>query len=214
VRKILNPERAFGGADVETPFDLKFRASHIPTISNQETQAWLEALARRGDRDVLRVFEGTSAKISTMLGIVLTRNGGGLSSDAREALQRYLTQRTRSHLTVELENIVLTSVEIEADVTLDPGSDAAAVRLKAAWTLAADQYAIFLDFRKWERGRDVDEADLISILVQTQGIATVTTSTFSPASDIIVVDIPVFTRLALTDTVSGETYGTFLETGF
>jgi hypothetical protein len=216
VREVFNPERAFGGADEETDFDGKFRATHIPTISNQETQAWLEALSRGLNRDVLRVPEGTSAKISTMLGIVLTRNGGGLSTDALEATQEGLNQRTRSHLSVELQNMILTAVEIEAEVTLDPGPDTPAERLKAAWTRAADTYANFLDFRKWEQGRLVDEADLISILSQTEGIATVTSSTFVPQSDIAVGDtsLPVFTRLALTDTVSGETYGTTLEVSF
>tara|TARA_R110000824_G_scaffold54028_2_gene149054 strand:- start:6784 stop:8172 length:1389 start_codon:yes stop_codon:yes gene_type:complete len=216
IQEALNPERGFAGADVETDFDGKFRATHIPAISNQETQAWLEALSAALNRDVLRVFESTSSKISTMLGIVLSRNGGGLSSDAREALQEGLNQRTRSHLSVEIRNMVLTSVEIIGEVTLDPGPATPATRLKTAWTRAADTYATFLDLRKWEQGRLVDEADLISILIQTQGIATVRSSTFQPSVDILVGDtsLPIFTRLFLTDTVSGETYGADLTATF
>ena len=80
----------------------------------------------------------------------------------------------------------------------------------------ADTYATFLDLRKWEQGRLVDEADLISILIQTQGIATVRSSTFQPSVDILVGDtsLPIFTRLFLTDTVSGETYGADLTATF
>lgn len=216
IRAVLNPSRAEGGTAEESDFALKFRAAHVPQIGAAETQAMLEALARRGNINVLRAFPEDSSRISTLRIRVLTRSGGGLSADERTALGSYMSQRMRSQLSVEVLNVVRTAVEVEADVTLDPGTGPAADRLAAAWRRAADRLATFLDWRKWPRGQAVDSADLLSLVNGTDGIATVATSSFYPGAEVAVDDasVPVFTRFVLRDTQSSETFGAVLATSY
>lgn len=216
IRAITNPQRSFAGEDEEADFTLKYRTTHGPQIGAQETQAQLEALARRGNRDVLRAFPEESDSISTIRIRVLTRNGGGLSTNARAALSSYMSQRLRSQLAVEVRNVETTSVEVEAEITLTPGTGTPAQRLEAVWRRCADKLATYLDWRKWPEAQLVDEAALLSIVRNTSGVATVTTSTFQPAADIEVPEasVPVFTRLVLTDISSSETFGADLQTSY
>lgn len=207
VGAVFNPERSAGAADAETDFAAKRRTSHAGQGAALLTEAWLEAVAQRGNSNVLRVFPSASPSVSTIRGLVVARNGGGLSADARAALALYIAQRSRAALTIELQNVVFTAIEVSASITLDPGPGTARTRLRAAWLAAADRIADYLDWRKWPRGQDVDEAALLSLVLNTDGVATVTTSTFLPASDVVVADtsIPSFTSLSLTDTTSGLT---------
>jgi hypothetical protein len=207
VAAVFNPERSAGAADQETDFAAKRRTSNAGQLGAQLSPAWFEALAQRGNRQVLRLFPEDSSSVSTIRGRVVARNGGGLSADERAALARYIEQRSRATLSVEIENAVLTAVEITATITLDPGTGSARSRLRAAWLAAADRFADYLDWRKWPDGQAVDEAALLALLVGTNGVATVVTSTFTPAADIEVAEtsIPSFTRLSLTDSTSGLT---------
>mgnify|MGYP001350307659 CR=1 FL=1 len=216
IRAILNPSRAFGGDDAESDFSGKYRAAHQPQMGAIETHAFLEALARRGNTDVLRAVPEDSDAISTIRIRVLTRSGGGLSADARAALELYMSQRTRSQLAVEVLNLVPTAIEVYADVTLTPGPGNALKRLTAAWRRAADKLADYLDYRKWPEGREVDEAALLTIVLQTRGIATLTTSTFEPAADtpVAAASIPLLARFVLRDTASGQTFGANLTPTF
>lgn len=216
IRALTNPTRARGGEDTESDFSGKYRASHQPQLGAIETQAFLEALARRGNTDVLRALPEESDSISTMRIRVLTRSGGGLSVDQRVALAAYMSQRTRSQMLVEVFNLIPTAVEVIAEVSLSPGTGTPASRLAAAWRKAADKLADYLDYRKWPEGKSVDEAALLSIIQQTRGIATVTTSSFLPASDVLVAStsIPILAWFQLTDTASGLTFGARLSPTF
>ncbi len=218
VKDVFNPERGFGGDETESDFEVKRRTAHGSQIRAQETAAFMEALALRGSSRVLRLFPAVSTQVSTIGGIVLTRNGGGLSSDERNALASFMSDRLRSNLAVELTNVVPTAVEIIADITLQPGPGTVAQRLKRAWTAAADRVAAFLDYRKWdpEEASSVDNSDLLALVSQAPGIATLLTSSFQPAAPVPVAlqSVPVFVRLVLTDTVSTETFGADLTPEF
>lgn len=214
VLAVLNPSRASGGTDAESLFDLKYRAAHQSQFAAAETPAMLEALAKRGNNSVLRAVPETSTTLGRLRLRVLTRSGGGLSADARTSLSSYMSARLRSQLVVEILNMEVTAVEVTADVTLDPVVGLSnAQRLARAWRHCADALAVFLDFRKWEFGVDVDEADLLSIVNRADGIATVAISSFTPASDVVVAaaSLPVLVRLTLTDTATNEVFGAVLE---
>jgi len=216
VKDVLNPERAFGGRELESLATLKRRAAHQAQDGAQETGAYFEAVCKGGNRNVLRVFPGDSTFVNTIQLIVVSRNGGGLATDELRALELYVQQRVRSEARVELVNATMTAVEVDATVTLDPGTATAAERLEAAYVAAADRLAAFIDFRKWQEGADVDEADLLSIVNETPGIATVNTAAFLPAADVAVAatSVPVLTRLVLTDETSNETIGADLTPEF
>ena len=117
----------------------------------------------------------------------------------------------RSLLLVSIIDVTLTNVEVEAVVTLDP--DAV---LRDVWREMATRIATFLDYRKWPFGQDVDEADLITIANQTPGVATLTTTAFSPSVDVAVdsESLPTLTRLAITDSNTSEVIDAFLTVAF
>lgn len=211
VKAVSNPEAGTGGADEESDFDLKQRTMARPTVANQETHTWIEALAREGNADVLRALKVTSTTVGTMAAKVLHRNGGTFSATELTALEAYFNQRVRSYMLVELDNITLTAVEVEAVITLDPDYDLASVGKAAAAALAA-----FLDYRKWEFGGAVDEADLLTIVNTTPGVSTLETATFLPAAQVTVAadSLPVLVRLSLQDADTGDTWNADLAVNF
>lgn len=211
VKAVSNPEAGTGGGDTESDFDLKYRTMHRPTVANQETHAWIETLAKEGNADVLRALKVTSTTVGTMAAKVLNRNGGTFSAAELTALEAYFEQRVRSYMLVSLDNVTLTAVEVEAVITLDPDYDLATVGKAAAAALAA-----FLDYRKWEFGTDVDEADLLTIVNTTAGVATLETASFLPAAQVSVDDdsLPVLVRLSLQDADTGDTWNADLAVSF
>ena len=211
VRAVFNPEPGTGGLDKEDDSDLKNRAMNRPTIANQETHIWIESLAREGNGDVLRALKVTSTTVSTMSAKVLHRNGGTFSTAALTALEAFMADRVRSFMSLHLENVTLTAIEVEARITLDPGATLEAIGKSASSTLAA-----YLDFRKWDWGVLVDEAALAAIVSTTDGVATLETSSFLPASDTLVAadSLPVLVRLSLEDIDSGATWNADLAVSF
>lgn len=214
VASITNPTAAADGSDTERDFDARYRAAHTGQIVASETQAALEALARQGNRSVLRAFAADPDAPSTVRLLVLSRSGAGLSSEARAALADYMSARLRSRTAVVVENATATAVEVAATITLTPGSAPAATRLRSVFSAAAARFAAYLDWRKWAEGEPVDEAALVGILRSTPGVRAVTTSTFTPSADVAVTYVPRFARLTLTDSTSGLTLGSVLSTTY
>lgn len=206
-----NPERGSGGAPVEVASDLKQRAVEGPSALTQDTLAWLLAVAKRGNSDVLRLIKVTSPYIATVACKVLKRNGGAFSTEELTTLETYISAYGRSFLNVTLSNVTMTSVEVEATITLVAG-----YTLEQVWRAAANRLAAYCDFRTWEWGADVDEAALLSIVRTTEGVATLETSTFLPASDVTVAtdSLPRFTRLSLRNGLTGATINATLATSF
>ena len=68
----------------------------------------------------------------------------------------------------------------------------------------ATRIANFLDWRVWDYGLDVDSADLLSLLNNTDGVDNV--EDFTPILDVSVAatSLPRFVRLALKDEDTGD----------
>jgi uncharacterized phage protein gp47/JayE len=211
IADVFNPERATGGADEETDYELKYRTVHAPTVANQETLTWIEALMQASNNDVLRAIHSTGSAIGTLYVKVLRTNGGTFSAAELAALDAYVGSRVRSYLKCSCDNVSLTSVEVEAIITLEPGYS-----LEDVWRAASDALTDFIDYRTWAWGQDVDEADLLTIVNNTAGVATLETATFLPAADVSVADdsLPVLVRLSLQDSTTGNTYNAALAVGF
>ncbi len=207
----FNPERGSGGLDEEEDYELKYRTVHAPTIANQETLAWLESLLQAGDLDVLRVVKTSGTAIRTLYVKVIRRNGGTFSVAQLAALDLYAEARIRSNLQVSSSNVTLTAIEVEARITLEPG-----YTLEEVWRSAADTLATYLDYRRWAWGGTVDEADLLSLVNATTGVASLETSSFLPAADTTVAadSLPVLARLSLEDMDTGATYNAELAVSF
>ena len=216
VLSCFNPEPGSGGADIESDFDLKYRAMHQPTIANQETHTWIEAICRAGNSNVLRAIKVTSSTVATMACQVLHRNGGTFTTAQLTAMEEYAEQRVRSYMKLDVTNVTLQAIEVEASITLDPDVTLAQVGIAASSLLAA-----FLDYRKLPFSTDdeplvIDEADLLAMVKNTTGVATLETASFLPAADTTITtnSIPTLARLSLTDLTSGDTWNADLAVSF
>ena len=208
---VFNPERGTGGDDDEPDYQLKYRTVHAPTIANQETLIWIEAMLKASSLDVLRAMKTTGTTVGTLFVRLLRRNGGTFNNTELQAIENLVEARVRSYMACSASNVTLTAVEVEARITLEPG-----YTLEEVWRAAANSLAAFLDYRTWSWGQDVDEADLLTIVNSTPGVASLETSSFLPAADTSVVDtsLPVLARLSLEDTDTGDTYNAELAVGF
>lgn len=210
VASVQNPERGFGGADEESDEDLRFRAAHRPARRSQTTEAWAEALARESQRRALRMRQEPADEVSTMQFRILARNGGPLTEKQRRAVENYIEARTRAYMGIRVLNVELTSVEVEAQVKLDPD-----VTLRQAWIDAASRISDYIDYRRWEWGDDVSALELRRRLELATGIESVVVGSFLPAADVEVADtsLPAFVRLSLEDVDTGRTInGTLAQT--
>ena len=211
VRTVYNPERGFGGAPEETDHDLRYRAAHRPARASQETPAWAEAIAVEADLDVLRAVVGTPTAISTLAIQLLARNGGPLAEKRLASVQNYIAARVRGYMAVACTNVELVSIEVEAQVQLDPD-----VTLRQAWVDASARIANYLDWRRWDFGADPDWTELLRLVKNSLGVRSVVDSTFLPAADPEVGDeqLPVFVRLSLQDLDTLETINGALAVSF
>lgn len=206
-----NPESARGGAASETDGDLRVRAATGGAAYNQETLAWIQALAQQANPNVARAFLDPSLEVGTLKAKVIHRNGGAFSTTELAAIERYLDDRVRSYMVTSLSNVTLTSVEVEAVITLSAGYS-----LLEVYREAASRLADYLDWRSWTEGENVDEAALLSIVRTTPGVATLETSSFLPAADVVVSDdsVPTLVRLSLQDSTTGTTINATLAQSF
>jgi uncharacterized phage protein gp47/JayE len=211
VLSVTNPEAAAGGADTEADFEARARLIAAPSGVAQESAAALEVMAQKANSDVLRFIRDGQLVSGVLTGLVLHRNSGAFSSAQLIAMQEHMQARLRSGHRVSLENVVMTAVEVEARVTLAPGYSLEQVFQSGAAALVA-----LMDYRRLDFGTDVDEAKLLSALSGTEGIASVETSTFLPAADVVVgaYSLPVLARLSLMDTDSGVTINASLSVSF
>lgn len=211
VKDVYNPERGTGGADDEGDFDLKYRTMQTPTGWNQETLAWLERMAAAANSNVLRALTTTASAIGTLAIKVLHRNGGTFTSAQLKEIGQYIADRVRSYMAVEVQNVTLTAVEVEAEITLEADAN-----LEEVWRAASSALATFLDWRKWKQGEDVDPSDLFDLVKNTAGVATVELASFLPAVAVAVGDesFPTLTRVSLLDVDSGDTINAELAQSF
>lgn len=211
VRRVHNPERAFGGAAEETDFDLRYRAAHRPARASQETPAWAEALAVEADADVLRAVIAPPTAISTLAIQLLARNGGPLTAKRLRSVENYIGARVRGYMAVSCSNVTLVSIEVEAQVQLDPD-----VTLRQAWVDAGSRIANYIDYRRWEFGLDPDWTKLLGLVKNSLGVKAVVDSTFLPSSNPEVGNeqLPVFVRLSLQDIDTLETINGALAVSF
>lgn len=201
IRAVINPAPSTGAAAEESDGDVRYRAAHWPSMLSQETEAGLQELARAANSSCLRCAHVDSDTVGQMDIRVLHR-GGAFSADELAEIGTYIGDRIRSGLDVVAANVTLTAVNVQASVTLDPGST-----LEDAWRAAASRLSDFLDASTWTFGEDVSAADLLVLVRQTDGIASVDASSFLPAADVTVgaTSLPTLAYLAMRDTDTGDT---------
>ena len=117
----------------------------------------------------------------------------------------------KSGMTVNAENITLTSIEVECQITLSFGAT-----LTEAWRAAADDLAAYLDWRTWAFGESPSASEMYDLIKNASGVDTVDLATFSPSGDPAVgaFSLPTLVRLSVLDTATGDSIDAALAVGF
>lgn len=201
VRAVFNPAPARGGFDELPDHELRYAVAYGPQQVAQETEAGIEALARAASLQVLRAWNVGGETLGTMRLYVVHRRSA-FSASELTAIGSYVGARLRSGLTVEAINVTLTAIEVEGEITLEPETT-----LEAAWRAASAALSDLIDPSRATRGEYVEAALLLSTLRNSTGIASLDSSTFLPAADVVVGanSLPTFARLSLRDRTSGTT---------
>lgn len=211
VKRILNPERAAGAVDEESDFDGKYRASHHASLQAVDTAAWALAHLQVIAPNTLRVVPTTATTMQEMRFLVLAKTAAPLTTQEKEQAIVYLEARSRSLLSVTLDDVTLTAVELDVTATILEGYDDEEV-----WRDLAKRAADFLDFRTWTEAETVDDADLLALANDTPGIGNIDTLTFAPAADVTVAtgSFPYLTRVTLRNATTGDIRGADLAQEF
>lgn len=211
VRRILNPERAVGAVDEESDFDGKYRAAHHASLQAVDTAAWALAELQVITPNVLRVVPTTATTLQEMRFLVLARNAAPLTTAEKEQAVAYMEARARSLLSVTIDDVTLTAVELDVTATILEGySD------EEVWRDLATRAATFLDFRTWAEAETVDDADLLALANETAGIGNIDTLTFLPSADVTVAtgSFPYLARVTLRNATTGAVRGANLAQEF
>lgn len=204
VARVFNPVQASGGTDDKSDYQIKYEVSHAATALAATPQLAIEAIAKQGNGDVFRLAYDTAGILNTISVRALTRSLSSLSSSAKTELAAYIQSRISYEVTVSISNVTMTAVEVSASVNLTPG-----YTLKQVWIDSVTSLATYLDLNRWPWGTDVDNSQLLRILLDTEGLASLDTATFTPAADVTVAtnSLPYLARLTLTDANSGLSVG-------
>lgn len=202
IMEVLNPAPGQGGADEQDDVSLRYEAMHGPMATGQETLASLEALARAGSFDILRLVIDTPTDIGTITLRAVARGGGTMSAAALDQMGTYLGARIRSGSEVLVRNVTFTSVEVSA--TIERRAD---VTLETIFRAMASALAAYLDVTRWTEADSVDRADLLGICNGIDGVQNLDTVLFEPAADIEVEIFPRLTRVTVTDADTLESIG-------
>lgn len=209
--QVYNPERGRGGAGAEDISSYRQRVIEGPSVYAQEPLAWLLATGKELNRNLLRVVKTSTSVLNTVAIKVLKDNGGSFTSDELTALAEGLVQRSRSGILYTVANVSLTSLEVEAQIRLQPE-----YTLEQVWRAVSNAVATYVDFRTWPFGGDVDDAALLSIVRSVAGVANVDTATFLPSADLSVgaESLPVLTRVSVQNIATGGTINSSLAVSF
>ena len=199
IQSVTNPLSATGRGGLELDGNYRSRIQRYPANLNQTTQIWFEEAAKDVNTTVLRTYaeEGTDFRAVNI--IAASRSGATLSANEKTELQDAIEQRIRGNCDVTVTDVTFTSVEVTATISLRKD-----VNLNDVYIAAATRIANFLDWRVWDFGQDVDSADLLSLLNNTDGVDNV--EDFTPTTDVSVAatSLPRFVRLALEDEDTGD----------
>ena len=209
IRSLTNPLPATGGGGLELDGNYRARIQRYPTNLNQTTQVWFEEAIKDVNRNVLRAYAREGSDFRLVEIIVASRSGSNLTSNELSEIQDAMEQRIRGNIDVVATNIAFTSVAVSASITI-----AKSANLNDVYRDVATRIANFLDWRTWEFGEDVDQADLLSLLNNTSGVENV--EGFLPAVDVSVstTSIPRFVSLSLEDADTGDTINASLTQSF
>jgi len=104
---------------------------------------------------------------------VVTKDGAGLSASEKAALKAYIERYNPVLSEIIVENVVFTPLSMSVKVEVESGYTALGV-----WPTVAGKLAEYINWSIWRWGENVDDAELVSIVKNCEGIANVVIEEF------------------------------------
>lgn len=195
---ITNPYPASGGLDSETDEELRNRAmTQLATIS-KGIQASYQAWAQEASEEVLRARAERRETAPGQVWVHLVkRSGTSFTLEERNAIAVHIVGKAPVSSNITCKNTEFTIVNVSCEIRLEDGYSLVDVQDTVEANLAA-----YLDWKTWQWGQDVQSADLMSIVNNSEGVNDIIVSTFSPVSNVSVgsCSLPKLGTVTLTET--------------
>jgi len=180
--EVSNDTPSIGGYDFESDELLRNRAiTQLSTLS-QGIEASYQAWAQESHDELIRAKPQMPHPQYSQKTVVIhcLRNNGGIFTDTQlSAMAAYIQHKAPLGIVVVCLNMVWMLVDVTAEVVLYAGYDINAVRDNVILNLQ-----LYMDYREWDWGADVDFSDLYSLVNNSLGISDIQRSSFSPATNV------------------------------
>jgi len=181
---VSNDTPSIGGYDQESDELLRNRAiTQLATLS-QGIEASYESWAQESHTELIRAKPQINHPSYSQKTVVVhcLRNNGGLFTDTQlSTMAASIQHKAPLGIVVVCLNITWTLVNITSEVILYSGYNINAVRDNVITNLQ-----LYMDYREWDWGTDVDFSDLYSLVNNSLGVSDMRRSAFIPASNVAV----------------------------
>ena len=199
VNSIFNSTNSEGGFDSET--DEMFRNRGIEQLDalSLGVPASYQAWAREARSDVFRAIAQANNPAwgdKVVVVYLVQDNAGAFSEEDLNQVEHYIQAKAPLGAIVKCLNAVWTDVNLTVQVRLTKG-----VNLNDVKENITVNMKLYLDYREWEWGTDVDWSDLFALISNTLGVDEVEKAGFIPGSNVIVgaQSLPRFATINITE---------------
>ena len=195
---VVNLMRSRGGYEYEADEMLRSRAiNQLATLSlgiPASYNAWANCGACWG-RGAKGEWGNTSYSDKTVIVHCQKYNAGSFTEAELDQIAAYIQKKCPLGVVIVCLNIVYTTINITVEVVRLTGFTLNDVRNNIA-----DNLNLYMDYREWEWGIDVDRADLFALCNNTLGVGDLADS-FVPTDDTVITEyaIPVIGTVTVTD---------------
>lgn len=199
---VTNDSAAQGATDVETDTAFRSRIAGLFAALNQGTRQFYDAQVRLALPRVVRTYVARGSQLNEVVVYCATRDGSALSSPEKSTIATALMEVTPVQTFVTITDMLFQSIDVSFDTTLTPGTTAAQVTASIARS-----YAGLLDWSIWPFETSIQADDLLRIASGTDGIDSLTISSFVPATDtsLPAATLPKVGTIAIRDVSTGTT---------
>lgn len=179
VTAVTNPSPAQGGCDAESDNQFRNRIVERILLKNQGTLKFYEALAKEIDEEVFRVYACKGSSVREVAIYVMNRSGTGMTAADRDYLEESIKNYAPICANPKVYNITFTDVDIYAKVSLESG-----YTLQDVFENMVKNLAEFIDWSRLDFGVELDDADILDVCNETQGVKDIDLPTFQPNANI------------------------------
>lgn len=199
ITSVTNEAPTEGGFDFEPDEVFRNRGvTQLATLS-QGTQASYQAWAREANSDVIRAKaqDGHAGFSRDTIVVHIVKNNSGLFTESElEGIAQYIQSKAPLDQIIVCLNITWSFIVMNAQVRVAKGFSLNDVRANIT-----NNVQLYLDYRIWEWGDDLEWSDLFSLVGTTLGVDEVSLTEFLPSSNVVVGEysLPKFSSLTVTD---------------